>query len=444
MNKNKVFFSILWLIFLSLVIFLVTTLTSSSNDTGPVQRWGLDIWILHDSRDTFDKFTTSFKQAYPQYLNTRINVESFSDVYTYKNAISSAVYSWSAPDIFVLPSGETSELENLVTAIDPQKVSPNDFRLNYKILFWEELILSDPGDANIEYLKWIPAWYETLGLFYNRKYFLRPSELQTWWDFSKEIKAVWEKYSSIVPLALWNASWVSRVSEIIRTFFALEWIESLVQTPENQIKQVLWLYKAYGDKNGDNRYDILSAPFVSDDDIDFFTQWKVASMIWFPRDLIEINRIWYQRSFLFATPFPSYAGKEKLQLIDYNYFVIHKDTDVYDLAGDFMAYLASDEWQAQFHEVFPYYLPAHLWVESGLLEKKILPDYNIVYKNFIDSSTQIKTYQAWNLNMFDIWIKNILDMDSAYDERFSDMKSYIACSNTKSTSLLNLSSPCVR
>ena len=37
-------------------------------------------------------------------------------------------------------------------------------------------------------------------------------------------------------------------------------------------RQVLAMYNEFGQKNGDNRYSILSAPFVEHTDIEFFTQ----------------------------------------------------------------------------------------------------------------------------------------------------------------------------
>jgi spermidine/putrescine-binding protein len=47
----------------------------------------------------------------------------------------------------------------------------------------------------------VPAGYQALGIFYNRKYFLRPSEMQTWSDFSKEVQNIAKKYSNIIPVA---------------------------------------------------------------------------------------------------------------------------------------------------------------------------------------------------------------------------------------------------
>jgi hypothetical protein len=50
-------------------------------------------------------------------------------------------------------------------------------------------------------------------------------------------------------------------------------------TDSNQSKQVLTMYNSFGQRDGDNRYNILSAPFIDDNDIDFFTQGDVAAMI---------------------------------------------------------------------------------------------------------------------------------------------------------------------
>jgi hypothetical protein len=281
-----------------------------------------------------------------------------------------------------------------------------------------------------------------LWVFYNRKYFLKPSWISNWSDMLGEVQNISDKYSNIIPLAIWNGSWVSRSSDIITSLLVLEWQKSLKTTDSNRVRQVLWMYNWFWERNGDNRYNILSAPFENKTDIDYFTSWDVAAMIWYPRDLLEIDKIGYQSSFLFATPFPKYTGSDKKVSISYEYFVINKDTPFTDMSQDFLAYVASQDWQQIFSDTYPYYLSSHEAVSSAMPEKKILPWYNIVYKNFISDDDELVSYDMWSKNIFTQSIDPILDLESWYDNEFVKMSSYITCSITKQNTLLSLSSPC--
>ena len=443
MNKNKIIFAIIGIIFLGLVMIVVNTLaTSSDKDTQARQPGNLSIWIMNDDRGTFNGYIDIFKQYYPQYVNKNITVESFSDYTTYQNALNASIIAGSAPDIFVLNNSENSIAENQILGINPAVISPNEFRTNFKPIFGEDLILTDEDDNTVEFLKGIPAGYEVLGVFYNRKYFLKPSEMETWSSIAKEVKSISAKHSRIIPMALWNGVWVTRATDIVKTLFGLEGSNTIFNFSETQAKQVLAMYSEFWEKNGDNRYNILSAPFITDTDIDFFTEGDVAAMIGYPRDLIAIDKIWYQKSFLFAAPFPHYAGKEQNIAIDYNYFSINKDTIELDMALNFLSFMASSAGQQAYVDTFPYYLSPEISVETNMLEKKILPAYNIVYKNFLHDEANLVSYNVGNKSIFDTELKHILDLESWYDSRFSQLRSYLVCSATKYSSLINLSSSC--
>lgn len=442
MNKTKIIFAILGIILLWLIILLVTNL-SNSNERRPVSSaWDLTLWTLYDDEGSFKDIVNDFKTKYPQYNSKKIEVESFWDYYTYERALSNALISESAPDIFALLNTQSSPLENAVSVISPSKISPNDFRVNYKPIFSQDLIISDPENPSSEYVVWVPFWYETLGVLYNRRYFTRPSELEDWSSVITSMKEITQRSWTIVPLAVGNASWVSRYASIIMSFLWLEGAESLKAANNNQIKQVFSFYKAFFENSGDNRYSILSAPLTGKTDIDFFTEGDVAAMIWFPRDIQEIDKIGYQSNFLYAAPFPKYAGSEVVQSVEYRYFVANNNSPHGIFVEDFLTYLASQDGQEKIIETFPYYLPAHLSVEERVLEQKIYPDYNIVYKNFIHPDARNISFDTWDLHQFETSLWTVLEMDSGLERSFSQTQKYILCSSNKANSLLNLSSSC--
>lgn len=445
MTKNKIIFSVLGLILLLVIVFVVMKLgnfdPNEGKDTTPRSE-NFNVWILQDDVSVFNSFLDTFRAAYPEYANQTIQVESFSDEISYTNTLVSAISKWLWPDIFLLNNSEVSILSDQAEWISANTISPNDFRLRFKPVFWTDLIVADPADTTVEYIKWIPMWYEALGIFYNRKYFIKPSELQTWEDVLLEIKNISEKFNDIIPIALWNASWVTHAADIMKAFFVLEGESSLASIDSAQSRQGLSLYTAFGDRNSDNKYNTISAPLFTESDIEFFTQWDVAAMVWYPRDLIAIDKIGYQKNFLFATPFPGYSGKELKTMIDYNYFILNKDSPNKAISNALLTYMASPEGQSAYIEKFPYYLPADSNLEQSYLERKILWDYNIIYKNFIpDISTHV-SFNVGDRRLFSSEMNRILDAESWYDSRFETLKSFIVCTTTKHVTLLNLSSPC--
>jgi ABC-type glycerol-3-phosphate transport system substrate-binding protein len=135
------------------VIYLVLSLANSNSRPTPSSAGNLSLWLVEDDENSFSKLTQEFKEIYPQYASKSIKVESFDDEYSYNKALTNAIIQGSAPDIFMLSNTEKSVLEYAASIIDPNKISPNDFRLNYKPVFSEDLIISDTNDASQEYVK---------------------------------------------------------------------------------------------------------------------------------------------------------------------------------------------------------------------------------------------------------------------------------------------------
>ena len=165
-------------------------------------------------------------------------------------------------------------------------------------------------------------------------------------------------------------------------------------------------------------------------------------MVGYPRDLLAIDAIGYQKSFLLAHSFPMYAGKEAKLSVKYNYMVLNKDSAKKVIAEDFLSYLASTEGQSKILEYFPYYLPAESSVEKEVAEKKILPAYNIVYNNFIIPTATLHSFDLSDRNYFMEHISQILDTPSKQSQNIETLKSYVICSTAKHQTFLNLSSPC--
>lgn len=438
MSPNKIVFAILGAIILGLIVMLALQL-----NRGPAVRSGgvsssgdMSIWIIWESLWDFESYVTAFKKAYPQYENRRIQIESFENRSNYYDVLTASIVTGNAPDIFMLHNTETSPLKNQVLGIDPAKLSPSDFRLRFKPVFARDLIIESEDDSSVEFLSWVPVWYQSLGLIYNRRYFLKPSELETWGKLSFELTDV-QKRSNIVPLALWDGTSITQAPLILSNLLVQEGVENIATTSSSDARQAFAKYT-----NIPAWYDDLALNSPSKTDIEFFTEGSVASMFGTPKDLARIADIGYQSSLLFVSPFPdSESGKSK-QAISYEYFVISKDTNHLALAEDFLSYTASSEGQKTYLELFPANLPATTEGELELAEKKIIPKFNVVYKNFLKPEAELVSYRVEDKWAFDLWVRQIWDTRWNYESAFWALKARIVCQTNKYKTFENLSSPC--
>lgn len=230
----------------------------------------------------------------------------------------------------------------------------------------------------------MPVWYQTPAIIYNKRYFLKPTELETWSDFSVEVSNISDKYNEITPIALWNGKSITRAPDIIDALFVSWGAKGIQDLNASSIQDTLWFYTSFGDIRSDNAYNALSQSDSTLTDIDYFTQWETAAMIAFPKDLKTIQDIWYQRGFLFVAPFPQESGRKSLyQQASYTSLVMNRNSLHQDLAQVFLAYLESDVGQSDFHTLFPLELPALTSLEADMSERKILSNYNPVYSNFM-------------------------------------------------------------
>jgi len=76
------------------------------------------------------------------------------------------------------------------------------------------------------------------------------------------------------------------------------------------------------------------------------------------------------------------------------------------------------------------------------LEKKINPNFNIVYKDFINRDAIPSSFNAGNRTMFQNGVDAILNLEDNNDTLFEQLKSRIICATNKATNFTNLSSSC--
>lgn len=441
MNKNKIIFWIIGVILFIVFVYTIINLNKNSN-TSNNKAWKFNIWILWNKIDSTEKIINNFKKLNPEYSNINIKIEEFENFDDYSYALMSSIFSGKAPDIFMLNNNEKDSIfSNQIVWINPESINPNDFRKKYKGIFADDLISSS---WSTEKLIWLPVWYETLWIFYNRRY-VKDSELSSIAWLNNIVADLKDKYPDIIPIGIWNWSTVFWVADIITQFFMLdEWILSLNDLTSKKSIQWLSSYFVYWDEgwyNGyDSRFDELSNLWQTS--VDLFSKWETFMVVWYPSLINQIAEKWFSKNFLLASPFPHYSTNEWKSLVNYNYFVINKDSQEQNLANDFLAYLSTDVWALDYLSYFPYYLPALLSLESDKLEQKINPNYNMVLSDFYNPDYELSSFNKWIKTLYDKGIISILDNASNYDKSFLKLRESILCKAQKIITLENLSVVC--
>lgn len=445
-NKNKLIFAVIWGIILLFTIFIIINLWNSDKNKTNTSISDFTIWTIWEKWTNFNDVISWFKEIYPNYSNYNIKVETFSDYNDYYYSLISSIISWKSPDLFVLNNNEkNSVFLEQVTGIDPSVISPNDFRKKYKWVFSDDLIETYEQEWDTkEFLVWVPVWYETLGVFYNRKY-IKTSDLDSMSSLNSKVAELKKTRSNIVPIAIGNWSTVYNAADIVTQFFLLEdWVSWLSDLAWPKLKQSLAAYLLYWDIDWYNWYNDRFSELISiwQDSLDLFSLWDTYMIVWYPSLINKIDEKWYSKNFLLASAFPHYYNWAWKTLLNYNYFVVNKETDNYQIASDFLVYLYSDIWAENYLDTYSYQLPALLSLESDMLENKIHDDYNVVLKDFYSEYSELSSFDKWVKIIYDEQIKSILDNSSNFEMSFEKFKSNILCKASKISTLEKLSTSC--
>lgn len=441
---------IIWLVFIALIVFVVSNLNSAwKNKTNTKASSDFSIWTVWDNSSNFSLFLEWFKSSFPEYKNANITVESFPSYEDYSAALSRAFLNDKAPDVFVVNNNETSIFENQILWINPSAVDPDTFRKSYEAVFSNDLITSvastdTSGTAKkTEFLKWIPLGYETMGVFYDMRV-LRAKDLSTWASVNDAISYIKTSKWESLPIALWDGKSIKDSSEIMTEFFMQEWAKWLDDVKDNIVKQAFSRYFMYWDKSGDNAYLMKfdDSNNLNKTALQLFSEGQVSMIIWYPRLINDIDSTWFQKAFLRASPIPQMTNTNPLSLVNYNYFVVNKNTKKQDLSLSLMKYFASDKWEQDYHKAFPYYIPAMPNVARETEDDDIKDWYSIKIKDFQNPNVELSSFNKKLKVVYDKWLSDILDNSLNYSFLFDNFTKNISCKYDKFIKLTNFSQIC--
>jgi ABC-type glycerol-3-phosphate transport system substrate-binding protein len=260
---------------------------------------------------------------------------------------------------------------------------------------------------------------------------------------NKRIQILKDRRPSMVPL--WIGRWktVENSSDIISQFLMLEWVEDLWNISSSKLKSALSTYFMYADSkvNGyDEKVNIMESSNRTN--LDLFSRWEIAMVVWYPKMLLDIDKKWFRKSALYAKPFPWYFDGSWKSLVNYNYFVINKDTKNENAAVSFLQYLNSDKGSLAYFKKFPYYLPARVSLEEDVLDMPIKDWYNVKLEDFNNQDLEKASFDKKIKLIYDREIVKILDDKVWYLNRFIKMKDSLICKFKKVINFEWLSNSC--
>lgn len=444
MNKNKIIFLIIWVIIVIFFIIVAVVLNSKANDKS--WKWpktNLTIWLIWDDKVKFNTVLNDFREKVPKYKNTSFNIVSFPNYEEYYNSLIWSFFNGKVPDIFTLNNNDSNFFDLQVLWIDPAIINPDDFRKNYEVVFSNDLIRKTKvEEKDVEFLAWIPLWYETLGLFYNFRT-VKWKNLSTWSYINDAIRLIHEENWK-TWIWIWNGTTVAMVEDIITQFLLLDGINTLADATADKLKSSLSNYIRFGDETMENKYDTFYKELVSSNknNLDLFSAGDIQMILGYPRILEEIDKKWFDKSFLRADVFPTYIKDKWKLLINYNYLVVNKNTKDLDLSLALMGYFSSSEGQKKYLENFPYYMPSMLSLVDKRLEENVKDGYNIKYKNFYNPNLELTTFHKWIRTIYDKEVSLILDKWINSVDLFDILRKRLLCMSSKIITGEGLENPC--
>lgn len=479
MNKNKIIFIIVWIIVIASLFYFFSILNSSkTKQTTESGSSNFSIWTYWLDKDKVSSIVDDFKSSNKDYQTKDVTVVNFSNYDDYKASLTTALLAWKWPDVFLLNNFEKSYLNDYILWINPENIKPNDFRKDFKTFFWDDLIQTQTGSdwKSVEFVSWIPVWYETLWIYYNRKFNIKSSDLSSWAAVNSLIDTLKQRFPDIVPIWVFNEKNNNITSDLLTQFFMLadDIPTNYKDLTDDSIKDAFSSYYSYIENtdsgttaNSDN-YDNYSSDenysswwtnsitwtttnnnqTTNDNswktNIELFSDWDEAMIIWYPSMINSLDDVWFNKNFLFAEPFPHYFDWKWKTLTRYSYFVVSKTTENEWFAFDFLSYLSTEEWEKAFLENFPYLLPASVSLEQDKLDEKIDSSFNLVLWDFYNESDSslLSSFDKWIVNLYDNTLNNMQDDEINFLDDTKNLISTITCKYSKYVNLENLSDDC--
>lgn len=374
MSQKKIIFLIVaWILLLSLLVWAIYL---SRQTSAPKIQWSIKIWINDGTTESYAAIIEWFKKYAPEYNKVEITLEKqSSDPDRYRTLLLSTLTEWNGPDIFMLRSGEDILLENKIEGIPNSVLDFSNFDKKYDDVFLDLVYSTGSGKDKKTLLKWVPLWYETLGVFYNKSV-LR--EVPKTWN---DVEALYKDFpNGKFPTNLGlGPTFNPNMIDIIPI-----WLQKWKVKNYTDLSSGLSEFQSYltygsiptGWSNWDSEDDTF-VPIKTNfseqktrmikeklTSLDLFMQGEIGMIIGYPSLILELEksskRVWESSSnwVILTERLPQSSSTEFNNTARYTYFGISKLTNNPLVSVKFMEYLMTPEAQRLFSEKYPYLIPA--------------------------------------------------------------------------------------
>lgn len=371
MSPRKLIFIAIVTLFVLWLLYGVWKLNNAEPKKNISLTGSLSIWILSDTTEGYESIKEGFYEYAPEYQNASIAFRKFSDYSSYQKILLSALADQNWPDIFMVEAGSDSILEEKVEPIPEAYIDISDFDKRFEDIFLPLVVTNTGSDIMSRSLRWIPLWYETLGIYYNKSLLLTVPK--TWNEVAMMYQdgSRWDIYPTNIGM---SPRYTPHASDIIALLLAQSGDASYQDMDASD--DILSEYLAYGttplmtltddgvtwwslSDNGES----LDTEWLTT--IDMFIRGKISFIVWYPStvDIIEDakKRAWVEavNSIILTDKIPQDSiGATPVNIARYRYFWLSKSTKNPDLWAKFLNYLLTEDAQSRYIQSFPGYIPA--------------------------------------------------------------------------------------
>jgi ABC-type glycerol-3-phosphate transport system substrate-binding protein len=415
--RKILFLAIAWIAILILAItIIILSQKEEKVSTAPKE---LKVWIHEWATEDYDTIIKWFKEYAPEFASTNIIFEKkTTDPIRYRTLLLSMMSDSMSPDIFMVGAGEDAILRSRIEPIPEEYIDIRYFEREYDDIFLPLIVSTGSKELIKRSLLWVPLWFETMGIFYNKNLI---REVPNTWDELDILHQQWIIDEVFVSnLWLWPR-YTQNASDVMSLFLVLDGLKSITNTT-NIVKNSIWKYLSYRDatstsadsENNDiynpNKtleWEKTSLETTKTTTLDMFVEWKIGMIFGFPSIVLELEksdkRIGSAKSTAWVILTSKIPSKDRRQwrenIARYNYFAVAKGSKNPGASAQFLQYLMTTDAQRKFLEKNPHLIAAQrsLWTaQKNTQLSSILNRASIdVFIPDIDES----------LSVFDYWLK---------------------------------------
>jgi ABC-type glycerol-3-phosphate transport system substrate-binding protein len=485
MASRKIIFLIIVGILILLGIIGIVTIANKQETQQNSKVASLSIWVVGGTSEDYWKIFSGFNTLDKAYKDTILDIKVFPSYSNYRDILLSTLSTGNGPDIFMIEWNGDDVLSAKSVPIPEPYINLSDYEKRYEDIFLPLLWTIWEDENMVRTLKWVPLWYETLWIFYNKSFF--PKVPKTW----NEVWLLYLTQSPFFPINIWLwPRYTPDATDIIAYFFAKNGVTetkglpgagggleeylkygstpSLLNTAIDQANDVVEESSEVVEtitetdvalENSEVKWKTLSSLKEEYDEtgystIDSFIRWKIGMIIGFPSTVREIEkaqkRAWEEivTGLILTERIPqNTVAKSRLNIARYKYLALNAKSTNPKAWADFLSYLMDQKTLAIATEVFPYLISPDRTISQTQGQTALSPLFARAYLNsFIPESTETLVVYNYGLkNEYEKIFEETIDRNDKIDINniLSQLKDSVDC-KIESTVAWTLSDKCLK